>query len=301
MSATNHTTYYNLPVFVATDEPKWLTDWNGAMALIDAGIAEAKTAADNAQTTASANTLAISGLSDSVSTMSTALGTLTTTVTTLSGTVNTITSLIGNGEPTTQDKTLIGAINELKAEIDALAPGGEVAAAEVSYDNTTSGLTADDVQEAIDELNTKIENIPGGGGADLNFVSNVVATLSAATGLSVDSDYSQVNVLTNTNASIGKIYGGITSTGSMTTTGSADFVTVFTITASNLPAPSTAYDINIGYTECKAGANATYALTRLHFNTDGTIDVQCKLGAQTWSSFRVSLPPCIYILKDLGD
>ena len=33
-----------------------------------------------------------------------------------------------------------------------LAQGGGVAASAVSYDNTTSGLTADDVQEAIDEL-----------------------------------------------------------------------------------------------------------------------------------------------------
>lgn len=159
MSATNKTTYYELPVFIATDEPKWLTDWNGAINIIDGAIAEAKTAADNAQTTANANALAISGLSDSVSTISTALGTLTTTVNTLNGTVNTITELIGNGTPTTTDKTIIGAINELKAEIDALAPGGEVSAAEVSYDNTSSQLTADDVQDAIDELNTKIESI----------------------------------------------------------------------------------------------------------------------------------------------
>ena len=34
--------------------------------------------------------------------------------------------------------------------------GGASTAADVSYDNTSSGLTADDVQEAIDELNEKI-------------------------------------------------------------------------------------------------------------------------------------------------
>lgn len=33
--------------------------------------------------------------------------------------------------------------------------GGATSASEVSYDNTSSGLTADDVQEAIDEVNTK--------------------------------------------------------------------------------------------------------------------------------------------------
>lgn len=40
---------------------------------------------------------------------------------------------------------------EVAAQIDAAA-GGTVAAASVTYDNSTSGLTATDVQAAIDEL-----------------------------------------------------------------------------------------------------------------------------------------------------
>lgn len=42
------------------------------------------------------------------------------------------------------------------------APTVEVDADEVSYDNTSSGLTADDVQAAIDELNTAIGQIDTG-------------------------------------------------------------------------------------------------------------------------------------------
>lgn len=38
MSATNRTTHYNLPVFVETDKPAWLVDFNGAMNAIDAGL-----------------------------------------------------------------------------------------------------------------------------------------------------------------------------------------------------------------------------------------------------------------------
>lgn len=300
MSATNKTTYYELPVFIATDEPKWLTDWNGAMNIIDGAIAEAKTAADNAQTTANANALAISGLSDSVSTISTALGTLTTTVNTINGTVNTITELIGNGTPTTTDKTIIGAINELKAEIDALAPGGAVQANEVEYDNTSSGLTADDVQEAIDELNTKIEAIQPGGAYDFNLSSNVTATLTPATGLTVDTQ-SQINVLTNADASIGKIYGGISFSGTLTGTGTGSYHTVATITASNLPAIDAAYDILIGFTDATISNVRTNVLTRLHFNTNGTVEIQLWVNAGSWSIGGVSLPPCIYFLKDLGD
>lgn len=47
-----------------------------------------------------------------------------------------------------------GAIDELAGEIPS-----SFDADEVTYDNTTSGLTADDVQEAIDEVNGKFADI----------------------------------------------------------------------------------------------------------------------------------------------
>lgn len=66
MAHTNSTTHYNLPQFVTTDKPAWLTDFNGAMSAIDSGIYEAKDAADDAQTDAT------QALSDSASALSTA-------------------------------------------------------------------------------------------------------------------------------------------------------------------------------------------------------------------------------------
>lgn len=44
MSATNHTTNYNLPQFVGTDKPGWLSDINSAFGAIDSQM---KTNADN--------------------------------------------------------------------------------------------------------------------------------------------------------------------------------------------------------------------------------------------------------------
>lgn len=38
--------------------------------------------------------------------------------------------------------------------------GGSSTASDVSYDNTDSGLTATNVQDAVDELKTDIDNIP---------------------------------------------------------------------------------------------------------------------------------------------
>ena len=163
MSATNATSNYSLPLFIGTDKPAWLVDFNGAMTAIDAQMKVNATAIG-------ANETAISGLSTTVSAHTTSINTISGQITTLStglntaqGNINTINSLIGNGEPTTTDKTLIGAINEIYGMITG---GGstEIQAANVSYDNTTSGLTASSVQAAIDEV---VAALPGAAAVEL--------------------------------------------------------------------------------------------------------------------------------------
>lgn len=158
MSATNSTANYELPIFLATDKPAWLTDWNGAMSAIDTAIHTAQATADGAQTTAGAATADISTINASLTTITGNITSLTTSVNSNTGAINTINSLIGNGEPTTTDKTLIGAINEIYGMIT----GGSnpIEADDVAYDNTTSGLTASNVQAAIDEV---VAAIPGAG------------------------------------------------------------------------------------------------------------------------------------------
>ena len=155
MSATNSTLNYQLPQFIATDKPAWLVDFNGAMSDIDTAIKEAKTAGDNAQSTANTNAVNIQTLDGTVTSQGTAIGTLSDATTAHTGSINTINSLIGNGQPTTTDKTLIGAINEIYGMITG-GGGQEIQAANVSYDNTTSGLTATSVQAAIDEVKNDI-------------------------------------------------------------------------------------------------------------------------------------------------
>lgn len=157
MSATNSTPNYELPVFLATDKPAWLTDWNGAMQAIDTAIHNAQSTADGAQTTAGTATADIATINASLSTITSNITSLTTTVNGNTGSINTINSLIGNGQPTTEDKTLIGAINEIYAMIGG---GSTVTADVVTYDNTDSGLTATNVQDALDEI---VSAIPGAG------------------------------------------------------------------------------------------------------------------------------------------
>lgn len=52
MSATNNTTYLDLPQFIGTDVPSWLGDFNGAMEKIDTGYNNVDIKAKNAASTA---------------------------------------------------------------------------------------------------------------------------------------------------------------------------------------------------------------------------------------------------------
>lgn len=157
MSATNATPIINLPLFIGTDKPAWLVDWNGAMNTIDTAIANLQTAEAGTATSLASLAQSVDALSGTVIQHTTAIQTVTNATAANTGSINTINSLIGNGEPTTEDKTIIGAINEIYAEIGG---GTGVAAEDVTYSNTTSGLQASDVQAAIDEVYAAIPSVP---------------------------------------------------------------------------------------------------------------------------------------------
>lgn len=190
MSATNSTPTINLPLFIGTDKPAWLTDWNGSMNAIDTAIATLQTAESGTATALAALSQSVTALSGTVEQHTTAIQTVSTATATNTGSINTITSLIGNGEPTTEDKTIIGAINEIYAEIGG---GTGVAADDVTYSNTTSGLTATDVQAAIDEVNGKIPSITTPDAEDVSYdntqsgltATDVQAAIDEVAGLSV--------------------------------------------------------------------------------------------------------------------
>lgn len=149
MSATNATTNYSFPLFIGTDKPAWLVDWNSAMSAIDAAIKGVDTDVQGAIVDISGLSSTVASHTSSISTISGQITVITTNLNTATGNINTINSLIGNGTPTTTDQTIIGAINEINAKVKNLE---DPTAASVSYDNTSSGLTATDVQAAIDEL-----------------------------------------------------------------------------------------------------------------------------------------------------
>ena len=57
-NATNSTPNYGLPIFIDSDKPSWLVDWNGAMTELDTVIKEISTSEEankNLISTANAN------------------------------------------------------------------------------------------------------------------------------------------------------------------------------------------------------------------------------------------------------
>lgn len=109
MSHTNSTTNYNLPQFVGTDTPAWLTDVNGAMSAIDSQMktnadsastanASATTANSNIGTLASLNTTAKTDLVSAVNEVNTGLGTVSGVASSASGTATQAKTKVDNLE-----------------------------------------------------------------------------------------------------------------------------------------------------------------------------------------------------------
>lgn len=110
MSHTNSTTNYNLPQFVGTDQPAWLTDINGAFSAIDTAV---KNASDTATTASGAATTA-----------NTSIGTLSS--------LN-----------TTEKSNLVGAINEVNTNlgtVSGVASGASTTATQAKTE--ADGLSA---------------------------------------------------------------------------------------------------------------------------------------------------------------
>ena len=177
MAHTNSTTNYNLPQFVGTDKPTWLGDVNGAMTAIDtaiAGVAVTASGADSKADSAITTANAASGTASDAATLANTANTNANSALTTAGNAATAASAaqstasaastkadtadgkadanalkIGDltALTTTAKTDLVAAINEVDAK-----PSGGGTAADITYDNTTSGLTAATVQAAIDEL-----------------------------------------------------------------------------------------------------------------------------------------------------
>ena len=124
MATTNHTPTIELSQYVSTDKTSYLVNYNDDMLKIDGAIASdrddiatAQNTADTAEGKADTNKLSIDAINETLNDNTTGV---LKRLGDVEGDVNTIESLIGNGTPTTTDKTIIGAINELDTDVNAI-------------------------------------------------------------------------------------------------------------------------------------------------------------------------------------
>ena len=155
MSHTNSTANLSLPQFIGTDKPTWLGDINGAFSAIDAYAGTNDAAVSAAASDASSAISQAVAAVNTANTANTTAGNASTTANNAIGVANTANAIAGTvdakvgllADLTTTDRTsIVNAINEVNGAI------GTPSASQVSYDNTGSGLTAANVQDAIDEL-----------------------------------------------------------------------------------------------------------------------------------------------------
>ena len=174
-SATNSTTNYELPQFVGTDKPSWLTDFNSAMSTIDTGM---HTNAGNISTLSTD----VATASSTASQASSDVATLTSTVNSLSSDVSSISTTATNASSTATSALNTANTANGKADTNATA---------------ITGLTGRVTQTEADI-------------AKFNFTNIKASTLTKSGGTFTLATGNSITVATDSTGSICKIYGQIT-------------------------------------------------------------------------------------------
>ena len=262
MSYATGTTHYNLPQTVGTDKRDW-TDTNEAFSAVDTALYGAVQDAETATSGIQTLNTAVDTINGKLATDEGNISTLSGKVSTLEGTVAGHTSAIADVRSDLQDNIeshkeasatsthaySVGdtfyyndILYKATANIgvgDTIVPNTNCTgitvmseiqnqtaptAAQVSYDNTSSGLTADDVQEAIDEINGKISEESISSGSSAGTFASKLAELYALIDFSKLTHNSKIVMGTTTK----QIYNI-----AVLTSSSATFTTATTVDAAN--------------------------------------------------------------------
>lgn len=171
-NATNSTPNYGLPIFIDTDKPSWLVDWNGAMTELDTVIKEISTSEEsnkNLISTANANIAKINNIIEEIHDYN---YTLTNRVVTLEGKTNNLeieyNTVINDLQA--QNRLVLQlqeAINTINTELDNLT-NNVIPPIEVALDSLTKIVNANknaqdilnqQTTQKLTELDSSVKNI----------------------------------------------------------------------------------------------------------------------------------------------
>ena len=272
MASTNKTTHYELSQYIGSDKPTYMVDYNADMLAIDTGIYNAKSEADtNATSIGTLSNLNTTAKNDLVSAINENQGNITTNTNNIgTNTSNIATNATNIGtlaNLTTTSKTdLVVATNEVNAKIGTLS----------NLETDVKSTIVNAINEVVEKFNfndiTNYNNDENPYISDNGSVSN-----------------GRITVATNSDGSIGKIYG-------------------FVIAQ---PSQNQESNIKIGNTSLRPDSQMiiTYAgisiensnlfTCDLKIETNG--DVYLVIPAHGTNSQFFIFQPYLYIIKNFGD
>ncbi len=309
MASTNKTTHYNLSQYVGTDKPTYLVDYNQDMSRIDAGIygvdakatINATNIGDLSELTTTDKLSLVNAINEVNSESSTVgdLSDLTTTSKTnvvsaineVNGKANTIGDL--TNLTTTDKSSVVGAVNEVNGKTATIGNLSSLTTTDktsvVNAINEVDGNTTTNAT-AISGLNTRMTQAEN----DIDnfnltsFNSIATNTMSLTNGGTISSAH--MNVATNSDGSLAKIYGDI----NLSQVGG-----VGTVSFPTSLRPTETLTINGGCIRIING-NA-FDLVSITINTNGTVSVPKTWATGTDNSCKFFFINSLLYIKEFGD
>lgn len=269
MGATNQTTNYELPLFIGTDKPSWLGDFNGAMNKIDTSIKGNKDEIDSLKTRMTATESVANSASSSASTALTNANNAQTTANTALSNAET-----ADTKATSAQSTANTALSNASTAQSTANTANSTAQSALTLGNQNQALIEDFNMTAF----ATIDN------------SNINPNIG-----SINTNATSISIAKNTSGSLGKIYGNVacnmnSQTGNLKVT----------IPTSLRPTEETTIK-NCGIIRY-INNNSVHSIqsANLTLKTNGNIELEATSFNDTLS-ITFMLFPCLYWLKDFGD
>ena len=257
-SATNSTTNYELPQFVGTDKPSWLTDFNSAMGAIDTGMATNASDIDDLESDVATASATASQASSDVSTLTSTVSTLSTNVTTATNTANNAQS------------TATSALNTANT-------------ANGKADTNATNITA--LSGRVTQTEADIDKF------NLTDIKDTTFTITGGA-----NSANSIKVATNSDGSIGKVYGRIQFT---KTSANTQF------SCSSDLRPEEEITINaLGMAYFRKGTSANFSvwgIENITVATNGTISFNLNISTGTADNGMIVFYPCLLFMSNFGD
>lgn len=270
MSATNQTSNYELPLFIGTDKPSWLGDFNGAMNAIDT---------------------AIKGRADDIASLTTRMTATETVANTASSTASTALTNANNAQTSANTA-------QTTADTANTAAAAAQSTANTALSNATTAQSTADTAQATATSAMTLGNTNSNEIAKLNFTQfDAYDNTDMTTQYGSVGSSSRINVATNSDGSVGKIYGNIF----IQNPAGADGA--FTITIPNTKLRPTS---NITITGCSMRTQFTsegfndLVANSYSVSTNGTVTIN-MYRTTTLTYTNAILIGCVLFLKDFGD